>query len=116
MRSAILFVIATTLVTECQMTKIAAQPLSQPAHTIDITIACPKDDDFSRYATLLLDDISAAILFKTEHNCVTLPAGIFVKIDKGSVARDFSHVCIRPRGSYDCLWTFAAHIKIENAQ
>lgn len=97
-------------------TESYAQPQSQSAHTVDITIACPKEEDFVRYATLLLDDVSAAVLFKNDHGCVTLPIGMFVKIDKGSVQRDFSHVCIRPRGAYDCLWTFAAHIKVEDAR
>ncbi|MDR3421504.1 MAG: hypothetical protein P4L80_09740 [Xanthobacteraceae bacterium] len=86
---------------------------AQPAMTVDITIACPKEDDFVQYATLLSDDVSAAIAFKNDHNCVTLAPKTFVKIDKGSVQRDYSHVCIRPRGVYDCLWTFAAHVKVE---
>ena len=89
---------------------------SPPARTVDITIACPKEEDFSRYTTLLLDDISAAIMFKNEHGCLTLAASTFVRIDKGSIQRASSHVCIRPIGSYDCLWTFAAHIKVEDAR
>ena len=84
----------------------------QSATTIDLTIACPKDEDFSRYAVLITDEVSAAIFFKNEHGCVTLSPGTFVAMDKGSTARPFSHVCIRPRGSYDCLWTFAAHVKV----
>lgn len=94
----------------------AAQPQSQGARTVDVTIACPKEEDFNRYATLLLDDVSAAISFKDDHNCVTLNPGTFVRVDKGSVQRDSNHVCIRPVGSYDCLWTFAGHIKIEGTK
>ncbi len=89
---------------------------SPSARTADTTIACPKEEDFVRYATLLLDDVSAAIMFKNEHDCITLNPGAFVRVDKGSVQRDSNHVCIRPVGSYDCLWTFAGHIKIENAR
>lgn len=99
MRAEIL-IIATVLMIECPATEAAAQ--SQPARTVDITIACPKDQDFDRYATLLLD-ISAAVLYKNDHDCVTLPKGMFVRVDQGSVERDFSHDCIRPVGSYDCF-------------
>lgn len=112
MRAALMAIIV-AIITTGPATQSFAQPQPQSAHTVDITIACPKEDDFVRYATLVGDDVSAAILFKNDHGCVTLAVGTFVKIDKGSVQRDFSHVCIRPVGSYDCLWTFAAHIKID---
>jgi hypothetical protein len=95
------------------LSHVAIYAQSPSAMTVDITIACPKEEDFSRYNTLLLDHVSAAIMFKNDHDCVTLATGTFVRVDKGSVQRNFNHVCIRPVGSYDCLWTFAAHIKVE---
>jgi hypothetical protein len=82
MRAAIKAIVAAALMIECSAIETAAQPKQSPAaRTTDTTIACPKDDDFNRYATLLLDDVSAAILFKNDHHCVTLAAGTFVKID-----------------------------------
>jgi hypothetical protein len=108
MRAAVMAISVAIITTGAATESSAQPPQSQSAHTVDITIACPKEDDFVRYATLLLDDISAAILFENDHNCVALPTGTFVRVDKGSVQRDFSHVCIRPVGAYDCLWTFAA--------
>jgi hypothetical protein len=87
-----------------------AEQLPPSGVIADITIACPKDEDFRRYGILLTDDVSAAILFKNDHACVTLQPKTFVKIDRGSMAREFSLVCVRPRGLYDCLWTYAAHV------
>jgi hypothetical protein len=92
----------------------AGHAQSPSALTADITIACPKDEDFTRYATLLSDDVSAAILFEHDHGCVTLQPGAFVRVDQGSLQRETNHVCIRPTGSYDCFWTFAAHVKAAN--
>ncbi len=92
----------------------AQQP--QSGVTVDTTIACPKDEDFQRYATLLLDDISAAILFKNDRHCVTLAAGTFVRIDHGSLQKDSNRVCIRPTGSYDCFWTFAGHVRSKDSK
>ena len=104
------------LVVFCLSSVVGYAQAAQSAHTTDITIACPKDDDFNRYATLLLDDVSAAILFKNDHHCVTLAPGTFVRLDQGSLQRESNHVCVRPVGSYDCLWTFAGHIKAEGTQ
>ena len=86
-----------------------AQPL--PAHTIDRAVSCPKEEDFGRYAALVADDVSAAILFYHDHGCVMMDAQTFVKIDKGKLQNPSGHVCIRPVGSYDCFWTFAGHVK-----
>jgi hypothetical protein len=87
---------------------------AQPARTgvtVDMAVACPKEADFTRYATLTVDDMAAAIAFKDAHGCVTLPVGAAVRIDDGSLQRDFSHVCVRPVASPECFWTYAAHIK-----
>jgi hypothetical protein len=42
-----------------------------------------------------------------------LDAQTFVKIDKGTLQNPSGHVCIRPIGSYDCLWTFAGHVQAD---
>jgi hypothetical protein len=120
MRTATIAIIAGIVMAACSpdsAIEAAAQPKQpQSAVTVDRTLGCPKDEDFDRYATLVGDDVSAAILFTKDHNCVMLAPGTFVKIDKGSVQRASNHVCIRPTGAYDCLWTFSAHIKAEDAR
>jgi hypothetical protein len=91
---------------------ISANAQSAPvAKTDGPTIACPKESDFERYATLLLDDVSAAVSFELDHGCLTLASGTIVRIDHGSMQRGSNHICIRPVGSYDCVWTFAAHVR-----
>ena len=85
---------------------------SQMARTVDITTACQSEDDFSRYATLLKDDVAAAIIFRNDHSCIVFSAHTFVRIDQGELMPETTHVCIRPVGSYVCYWTFAAHVEL----
>jgi len=89
---------------------VAQSPL---ARTVDRAVSCPKETEFERYATLLTDDVSAAILFYHDHGCVMLAADTVVRIDKGSLQSPSNHVCIRPVGSYECLWTFAGHVQAD---
>ncbi len=57
--------------------------------------------------------VGDAISFMAEHKCIMLPADTSVKVDAIAGTHDSDHVCIRPRGSQYCLWTFEAHIKLE---
>jgi hypothetical protein len=57
--------------------------------------------------------VGEAVLFLAEHQCVMLPANTPVKMDAAKGTQGSSHVCIRPRGSQYCLWTFKAHINLE---
>ena len=91
--------------------RTAASAESAAALTTDIAVACPTEAGFERYATLVTEDVSAAISYAADHGCISVPPGTVVRIDQGSTVREFSHVCVRPVGSYDCFWTFAAHIK-----
>jgi hypothetical protein len=51
---------------------------SQMARTVDVTTACQSEDDFSRYATLLKDDVAAAIMFRNDHSSiVSVPTPLF---------------------------------------
>ena len=84
---------------------------SQIARTVDITTACQSEDDFSRYATLLKDDVAAAIMFRNDHSCIVFSAHTLVRIDHGELMPETTHVCIRPVGSHVCYWTFAAHVE-----
>ncbi len=84
-----------------------AQP--QAEMTDGATVACLKDENYDRYLTLLLDDVSAAIAYYTDHGCVMLPPKTHVKIDQGSTQQESNHVCTV--GSYNCLWTFAGNLK-----
>ena len=85
---------------------------SQMARTVDITTACQNEDDFSRYATLLKDDVAAAIMFRNDHSCIVFSAHTLVRIDHGELMPETTHVCIRPVGSHVCYWTFAAHVEL----
>jgi hypothetical protein len=83
------------------------------ATTVDATVACPLEADFSRYTELLVDDVAAAVSYEIEHRCLILPPATFVRIDHGSLDRPTGHVCVRPAASYECFWTYGAHIKPE---
>ena len=85
---------------------------SQTARTVDIATACQNEDDFSRYATLLMDDVAAAVMFRNDHSCIVFSAHTFVRIDHGELMSETTDVCIRPVGSYVCYWTFAAHVEL----
>jgi hypothetical protein len=82
-------------------------------HVVDPTFACGSDAEFSRYAYLVADDKTAAAIYLVEHHCPTLKPGTPIHIEKGSAVRDTNHVCIRPVGSTECVWTFAGHIKLD---
>jgi hypothetical protein len=101
--------IAGILATMCA----SATAQSPPGQTNETTIACRSDDDFERYATLLLDDVSAAIMFQMQRGCVKLAAHIPVRVDHISQHAGILHACIRPAGSYECFWTFAGHISTD---
>jgi hypothetical protein len=85
---------------------------SQMARTVDITTACQNEDDFSLYATLLKDDVTAAIMFRNDHSCTVFSAHTLVRIDHGVLMPETTHVCIRPVGPFVCYWTFAAHVEL----
>jgi hypothetical protein len=53
---------------------------SQLARTVDITTACQSEDDFSRYATLLMDDVAAANVFRDDRSCIVFSAHTLVRI------------------------------------
>jgi len=121
MRAALLFIIGAVLMV-APATKTAAQVPDNPVplddaittHTVDETWACPKRADFDQYGMLVMNHHSGeAVSFLMEHKCVMLPANTAVKVDAIAGKRDSDHVCIRPRGSQYCLWTFEAHIKLE---
>ena len=85
---------------------------SQTARTVDITTACQNEDDFSRYATLLMDDVAAAIMFRNDHSCIDFSAHTFVRIDDGELMPETTHVCIRPVESTRRPLDFAAHVEL----
>jgi hypothetical protein len=85
---------------------------SQLARTVDITTACQSEDDFSRYATVLKDDVAAAVTFRNDHSCIVFSAHTLVRIDHGELMPETTHVCIRPVGPFVCYWTFAAHVEL----
>ena len=76
----------------------SAQAQAPAGHLVDPTFACPSDAEFSRYAYLVVDDKTAAAAYIVEHHCPTLKPGTPIRLEKGSVARDSNHVCIRPVG------------------
>jgi hypothetical protein len=89
----------------------AANAQTKESMTDGPTVACLKEEDHERYAALLMDDVSAAIAYYLDHGCMMLPAKLFVRIDHGSMQT--KRVCIRPTGSYDCLWTFSGNLMKE---
>ena len=86
------------------------------ARTIEKTMACPTEDDFHGYLALLITDVSAATAYALDHHCIGMEPGTIVSVEKGSTAALTDHVCVRPVGSTECFWTFAAHIKVEDVR
>jgi hypothetical protein len=93
---------------------VASAYAQAPAGRVaDSTFACRTDAEFSRYAYLVADDKTAAAVYLVEHHCATLKPGTPIHLEKGSAARDSNHVCIRPVGYTECVWTYAAHINLD---
>jgi hypothetical protein len=82
-------------------------------HVIDTTSACWTDAEFSRYVYFMAADKAVAAVYLVAHRCPTLQPDTPIHLEKGSAARETNHVCIRPVGYIQCVWTYAAHIKLD---
>ena len=78
--------IIVVLMIGCPATNAQAQ--MSAAVTVDNTPACKKDADFTRYATLLLSDVGAAMAFSMGNDCSVLKPGTFVSVDEGTTRRE----------------------------
>lgn len=66
--------------------------------------ACITPYDFSRVASLLLDDdLKAALAFARQHGCHAVTEGTIGKVE--GISSDRTLECFRPKGEPDCLWT-----------
>jgi hypothetical protein len=89
------------------------QAQAPTGQVIDVTSACWSDAEFSRYVYFLATDKAVAAVYLVAHRCPTLQPDTPFQLEKGSAARETNHVCIRPVGYIQCVWTYAAHIKLD---
>jgi hypothetical protein len=118
MRAAVTAIVVGIAVTGSAIESFAYDPVplddAITTYTVDDTWACTKEADFDQYGMLVMNHhVGEAVLFLAEHQCVMLPANTPVKMDAAKGTQGSSHVCIRPRDSQYCLWTFKTHINLE---